>query len=454
MLTYIVGWEPQYEDVVNEPGRFFETAVTALHMEGSEYVSETPKDFYSSDFYASKLIEYLAERTESEKTKPFFAYLPFSAPHWPLQAPKESADKYRDMYDAGPEALRAQRLQRLKDLGLVSEDVTPHEIVTAAGEPCEWADMGEEERQLSARTMEVFAGMVDRMDENIGRVIDYLHETGEYDNTYIYFMSDNGAEGASYEARDIIGPHVVEHIQKYYDNSLGNIGRYNSFVWYGSRWAQAATAPSRLYKMFSTEGGCRVPLVLKPARNFNATGPPGGSKITDAFCTVMDIVPTISELAGVSHPSEYKGKSVAPVRGKSWKAYLDAHALGSIDGNMSIHSDDHVTGWEIAGSGALRRGHFKITYVPHPYGPQRWELFDIKEDPGETKDLSQTHPQMFQELLNLWTQYKNEVGVVGLAGELDLSQNNITDEFEDTGKWIRFLGKKNVPDQIKTQLPV
>ncbi|GES62465.1 arylsulfatase [Aspergillus terreus] len=451
------GWEPQYEDIINEPGRFFETAVTALHMEGSDYVSDLPESFYSSDFYATELIEYLEERTDAEKAKPFFAYLPFSAPHWPLQAPKESADKYRDFYTGGPDVLRAQRLQRLKDLGLVSRDIKPHDVVTAPGEPAAWTELSEDERARSARAMEVYAGMVDRMDHNIGRVLDYLRATGEYDNTYIYFMSDNGAEGASYEARDIIGPRVTEHIQKYYDNSLDNIGRYNSFVWYGSRWAQAATAPSRLYKMFSTEGGCRVPLVLKPAKRFVQDCSVRGSKsgaITDAFCTVMDVVPTILELAGLQHPSEYRGKPVAPVRGKSWKAYLDALALGRSDRNTSIHPEDHVTGWEIAGSGALRQGRFKITYVPHPHGPQRWELFDIIEDPGETTDLSGCRPEIFEKLLGLWTQYKEDVGVVGLAGEeLDLKGDNV-DEFQDTGKWIRFLGKKDIPEQVKAQMAV
>ena len=439
------GYEPQYESV-EEPPRFFETAVAALHMEDGGYVSKLPEGFYSSDFYATKMVDYLDGRSSAEEEKPFFAYLPFSAPHWPLMAPKESMDKYRGMYADGPGALRLRRLERLKDLGLVDRDVVPHKVVTGPGEPLEWEDMTEGERAKSARAMEAYAGMVDRMDENIGRVLDYLRATGEYDNTYIFFMSDNGAEGASYEARDLIRESVLGHIHKYYDNSLENIGRYNSFVWYGGRWAQAATAPSRLYKMFSTQGGCRVPLVVKPSTNPNRERDPGGNKVTDAFCTVMDIVPTLLEYAGLTHPPTYKGRAVAPVRGRSWKTFLDAYASETQGSQWDIHGEDHPTGFEVAGSGALRKGRYKITYVPLPHGPQRWELFDILQDPGETKDISEENPGVFQELLALWAKYKEEVGVVGLRGEVgDGSDNPVKDEFEDTGKWIRFIGKEDRP---------
>lgn len=411
--------------------------MTALHSENGEYVKEPlPEGFYSSDFYASKMIEYLEERSNEDKEKPFFAYLPFSAPHWPLQAPKASVDRYRGVYSDGPSALRLRRLARLKAMGLVPEDVVPHEVVASAGEPADWPDMTADERAKSARSMEVFAGMVDRMDENIGRVVEYLRRTGQYDNTYILFMSDNGAEGASYEALPIVGHCVVSHIQKYYDNSLDNIGRHDSFVWYGVRWAQAATAPSRLYKMFSTQGGCRVPLVVKPAGTCRAAG-----EVTDSFCTVMDVVPTILELAGVKHPGErYRGRKIQRIRGKSWVQWLDGVGRKGDWKLDEIHDADQVTGWEIAGSGALRKGLYKITFVPKPKGPQRWELFDIIADPGETNDISEQEPQVLGKMLALWDEYKKDVGVVGLAGEFQRGVPPV-DEFEDVGKWIRFMGK-------------
>lgn len=414
-----------------------------------------PKDFYSSDAYAGKMIQYLKERTDEQKKKPFFCYLPFSAPHWPLQAPKESMDKYRGVYDDGPEALRSKRLERLKKLGLVDANVKPHDLVSAPQESGDWSKMTPDEQAKSARSMEAYAGMVDRIDENVGRVLDYLKMTGEYDNTYIMFMSDNGAEGASYEADDVIRGDIMDHIHKYYDNSLENIGRYNSFVWYGNRWAQAATAPSRLYKQFSTQGGCRVPLVLKPAKTSSASNHNNKSQfhfgeITDAFCTGMDLVPTILEYAGLQHPSTYQGRPVERVRGKSWRPFLDS---ASESRNVyAIHGRDTVTGWELGGTAGLRRGQYKITFVPKPHGPQVWELFDIEKDPGETTDISKDHPNEFEQLLALWKEYQKDVGVVGLRGEYgDGSDNPLKDRFEDTGEWTRFIGKQSIPDEIREQ---
>ena len=459
-LTTLQGYEPRYDAPESEPPRFFDTAVSALHLEDSSYIPDTtlPEDFYSSDFYATKLLSYFESRTPEEKKKPFFAYLPFSAPHWPLQAPAESVAKYKDKYKDGPAALRLRRLEQLKSLGLIPENVIPHEVIGTTGtKPCSWDELSTAERAKSARSMEVYAGMVDRMDENIGRVVEHLKESGEYDNTFILFMSDNGAEGASYEAMPLLGEEVVSHINKYYNNSLENIGRKDSFVWYGSLWAQAATAPSRLYKMFSTQGGCRVPFVMKPAKGSSAADL--GGKITDAFCTVMDIVPTILELAGLKHPSHYNGREVAPLMGSSWVPYLSStQNLGASAAELKttqIHDDLQVTGWEICGSGAIRRGRYKITYVPFPKGPQRWELFDIVADAGETTDISIQHPELFQEMKDLWEIYKKDVGVVGLAEDFKglAAINENADEFEDSGKWIRYIGKEDVPSTAMGKIP-
>jgi arylsulfatase A-like enzyme len=270
----------------------------SLYTEDDQFVS-VDADFYSSDFYADTLLRYFRERTDAGD-RPFFAYLPFQAPHWPLQAPEETITKYRGRYDAGPDALREARLAALKRLGLCPPDVTAHPVV-ADGEP-EWSDMSAEERALSARSMEVYAAMVDRMDQNIGRVIDYLTETGELDNTMVIFMSDNGAEGAIVEAMPILGGVIAAEIERNWDNSLDNLGAPNSFIWYGPRWAQAATAPSRLYKAFTAEGGIRVVgFVTWP-------GFERQHQIGTAFTTVMDIAPTVLELAGVAHPgTDYQG---------------------------------------------------------------------------------------------------------------------------------------------------
>ncbi|KAK4234451.1 arylsulfatase [Achaetomium macrosporum] len=454
-------YEPQYSDPSTEPGKFFETATRALHVEDDKLLGRLPEGFYSSDAYADKLMSYLDNRTPAEREQPFFAYLPFSAPHWPLQAPKEVCDKYRGFYDDGPEALRQRRLARLKELGMVDPGVQPHPVVITDGKPENWDDLPQHIRKASSRAMEVYAGMVDRMDWNIGRVIEYLREAGEYDNTFVLFMSDNGAEGASYEAQPIVGDSIMAHVEKYYDNSLENIGRYNSFVWYGCRWAQAATAPSRLYKMHSTEGGCRVPLVVRPPVGMGvAPRGRGSGVITDAFCTVMDIVPTVLDMAQLQHPgTRYKGQEIAPLRGRSWTKFLSLVHDGDRRSEARMHDQGYVMGFEVAGSGALRRGDWKITFVPAPKGPQRWELFNIKEDPGEVSDLSQQYPELLEEMLELWEEYKKDVGVVGLAGEYEAAvqgdeRTTVVDELEDPYAWIKYIGRPEItPERLKGVIP-
>lgn len=140
---------------------------------------------------------------------------------------------------------------------MVRDDVKAHPVQADEVKP--WAEFSADEKKKSAVAMEVFAGMVENIDSNVDKVVEYLRSIDELDNTFVCFMSDNGAEGAAYEAYPMAQNGVMPHLQKYYDNSLDNLGNGNSFIWYGPRWAQAATAPSRLYKAYTTEGGVRFP---------------------------------------------------------------------------------------------------------------------------------------------------------------------------------------------------
>lgn len=373
-----------------------------LYTEDDQFVT-VGDDFYSSDSYTDTLLRYFRERPEDDE-KPFFAYLPFQAPHWPLQAPAELIANYRGRYDAGPDALREERLASLKRLGLCPHDVLPHPVV--ADDAPEWDDMTDEERAISARSMEVYAAMVDRMDQNIGRVIDYLTETGELDNTVVIFLSDNGAEGAIVEAMPILGGLIAEQIEQHCDHSLDNLGAPNTFIWYGPRWAQASTAPSRLYKAFTTEGGIRVVgFVTWPGFARQA-------EIGTTFATVMDIAPTVLELAGVTHPgTEYQSREVAPMRGASLVPYLSG-------GADAVHDTVTSTGWELFGGRAIRLGDWKALYLPPPYGSGDWQLYDLSDDPGEIDDLAASRPDKLAELLPLWDRYVDETGVILDPGSL------------------------------------
>lgn len=369
-----------------------------------------PKDlgegFYSSKAFADKLIEFLDDRSRENKTdkKPFFSYLAFSAPHWPLQAPESDIKRYSGVYNEGPEALRQSRLCSMKNLGLIPDNIVPHEV-NAFGKGIlskAWNELDEAQKRFSSRTMECYAGMVDNMDQQIGRVLDQLERENELENTVIMFMSDNGAEGLLLEALPLIHGNVHDHIAKYYDNSIENLGRKNSYIWYGPHWASAATAPSRLYKAFPTEGGIRVPMIFSyPPMTANRPG-----RIDHSFGTVMDIAPTILQMAGASHPgTNYKGREVAAMRGISWVSFLQGD-------EELIHGDDAVMGWELFGRMAIRKGDYKAIFIPQPFGKDVWELFNIRDDPGEVFDLASSQPERLSDMLSEWETYKNEVGVM------------------------------------------
>ena len=385
-----------------------------LYAEDDQFAAELPKGFYSSDYFTTRLLDFLQDDVQRDG-RPFFAYLPFSAPHWPLQAPQEDIAKYTNQYDQGPEKLREQRLEKLKQLGLVAADTTIHPVL--ARTPF-WESLTDEARQKSARIMEVYAAMVDRMDQNIGRVIEHLQNTGELNNTIVIFLSDNGAEGAQLEALPVFGGHLDEIIEKYYDNRLDNIGRANSYVWYGEHWAQAATAPSRLYKAHTSEGGIRtVSFIHYPAFQRQ-------QQISHEFLTVMDLLPTLLDYLNIQHPeTEYKGRQLVPLRGKSILPYLQNQ-------QAHIHAQDHITGWELFGQKALRKGDWKALFIPAPNGPNRWQLYNLQQDKGETQDLAKQHPEKLQELLQDWATYVKENGVIENVAQKRLLQNDQLEPFE------------------------
>ena len=363
--------------------------------------ADMPQDFYSTKTFTDKLLAYLDKRTATEREQPFFAYLAYTAPHWPLQAPQEVIRKYKGKYDQGPEALRWARLHALQRLGLVPQDVEPAPVTHMNTRP--WDELTDAEKMKSARAMETFAAMVDQIDYHLGRVFDYLRASGELDNTFVVFLSDNGAEGHILEAMPILkGVSITEVIAKHYDNSLDNIGNHNSCVWYGPRWASAATAPSRGFKHASSEGGIRCPCIVRYPQH------PQTSKgsVSHAFTTVMDLMPTMLDLAGVKHPApRYQGRDVVQMRGKSWIPLLSGTS-------SEIHdSDQDWTGWELFGCRAVRQGDWKALLMPAPRGTGEWQLYNLRLDPGEIHDQASNEPEVLHMLIQHYELYYQETGM-------------------------------------------
>ncbi|KAB2969460.1 arylsulfatase [Zoogloea sp.] len=362
----------------------------AVYRENGKAI-DIPRDgFYSSVAFTDKLLEYMKNGEDSGK--PFFAYLAFTAPHWPLHAPDEDIAKYEGRYKEGYDRLRKERLERMKKLGLVPADTPVYE-----GHPYwpRWDSLTPEQQASEARRMTVYAAMIDNMDRQIGRVLDYLKQKGELDNTFVFFMSDNGADGNS--VYDV--GRTREWIHKDMDNSTANIGKPGSFIEYGPGWAQVGSTPFKLYKSFMYEGGISVPAI--------AWGPGiGGGTIKREFAHVMDVAPTIYQIAGVTHPgTEYQGREVLPLRGKSMLPYLQGKAPG-------VRGKNDVVGWELGGRKALRKGDWKIVYANTPWGEGTWELYNIAKDRTESRNLATAQPAKLKELLADWKQYVAETGTL------------------------------------------
>jgi arylsulfatase A-like enzyme len=357
-----------------------------------------PKDFYSTEFFASKLIDYIdAGRRGPAEDKPFFAYLAFTAPHWPLQAPQALIDKYSGRYDVGYEVIRERRLQRMKELGLVPKDVVAYQ-----GNPAwpRWEQLSPEQRRHDAKRMAVYAAMVESMDQHIGRVLDHLAKTGELDNTVVIFMSDNGADGNTL-LDDGANRAWVERSR---DNRYANIGRPDSYIEYGPGWGQVSSTPLNQYKAYLYEGGITVPMIARLPAGLSERA---GGKPVHAPAHVTDIAPTLLQLAGVEHPgSSYKGREVVPLQGRS----MLAHLSGQSD---RVH-DEFRMGWELLGRRAMRKGDWKIVEANPPWGKGRWELFDLAKDRGETRDLAAQHPDKLRELVAEYERFAKANGIVEL----------------------------------------
>jgi len=362
------------------------------YTEDDQPVGKLPNDFYSTTTYTDRIIDSIAESATDDR--PFFAYLSYTAAHNPLHAPDQAIERYRGRYDAGWDAVAAARTQRLRELGLLSESQIPYprpEWVLG------WDELTAEQQAGRARDMEVYAGMIDYMDENIGRVLAHLRQIGEYDNTIIVFMSDNGPSKTAILDYLALGGEAAEFFGQF-DNSLENRGRPGSSTDIGPGWAFACATPLRLFKGYVAQGGIRVPLIVKPAGSVTA------ARRVDTPVHVMDLAPTFLELAGVRQPDEWQGAGVAQIQGRS--------LLGLFEGDTDPAWLERGLGWEAYGMDAYRRGNWKVLRLPSPYGNGEWQLYNLAEDPGEVQDLAAQHPGLVTELAMGWTTYAEANGVI------------------------------------------
>ncbi|MGI9262281.1 MAG: arylsulfatase, partial [Woeseiaceae bacterium] len=418
--TYMTGkWHLGYRDDNSPAARGFEHSFASLaggaghfdllpivgpgnapYREDRDIVDKLPEDFYSSRFFTRKMIDYIDSNRDDGR--PFFGYLAYTAVHWPLQAPAESIARFRGRYDDGYDALHARRVARLKELGLVSEALRPYPRLEE--EPA-WTDLTADQQKREARMMEIYAAMVSDIDTYVGELVTYLESIDELDNTFIVFMSDNGAEG--HPVGTSIGA-VARWLDECCDNSYENMGKRDSFLWYGASWARASVGPWRMFKGFTSEGGIRSPAFIHYPEL-------AGKQVNEATVTVKDVMPTVLDLVGADHPgSGYKGRQVVPMTGKSMLPMLRGDA-------QVTHAPDEAIGWELFGKTAIRQGDWKIVQEPDdafwtardPVAEAyQWRLFNLAEDPTELNDVSGLHPVKLQEMIRLWDEYEERNSVI------------------------------------------
>jgi arylsulfatase A-like enzyme len=364
------------------------------YARNGKILKELPKDFYSTKDYTDRMIEYIG--VHKDDGRPFFGYLAYTAPHNPLHVPKKYIAKYKGKYDMGWDALHETRLKRIKQLGLVPESTIAHprpEWIKA------WTALTDEKKKSRARDMEIYAAMIDYQDESIGRMFDYLKEIGQYENTLIIFFSDNGASKTGLEDYADLGVGEIADFIESFDNSLKNRGLPSSYASIGPGWAYAANTPFRLMKGYVAQGGIQVPCIMKmPGRTPNA-----GSRI-DAFTYVIDLMPTLLEVAGVEHPGSYRGREVLPMQGRSLLPLLK----GGPDAAFAVREQ----GFELYGMRAYRKGDWKALRLPKPYGNGEWQLYNLADDPSERDDLAARHPERVKGLAEAWNRYATENGIV------------------------------------------
>ncbi|MEM1326919.1 MAG: arylsulfatase [Bacteroidota bacterium] len=334
------------------------------------YVPYTPEseDFYTTDYFTNYGLEFLEDAKAHDQ--PFLLYLAYTAPHDPLMAWTEDIEKYEGIYDEGYTAIREARFERQRALGMVGKDAVLSEAAYA-----DWDTLDATSQQFEIDKMEVYAAMIDRMDQNIGRVLQKLESLDLEDNTLIIFVSDNGAS--------------AEVVNLSTDNDTATVGTMDRWVSLGSDWANVSNTPFRFYKNYSYEGGVRTPMIAYWKDHIEANA------ISDFPGHFIDLMPTFIELAQTEYP---KDTTLTPLRGESLVPAL-------LDGQQER---TQPLFWQWQAGSAVRKDNWKI--VRHGV-EGKWELYDLESDPDERENMATTFPNQVSQLDSLYQNwwFSNEV---------------------------------------------
>jgi arylsulfatase len=341
----------------------------------------TPGDnFYATDAYAGYAVKYIKDNKATGK--PFFLYMAFTAPHWPLNALPEDIAKYKGKFMAGWDKLREERFNRMKQLGIINSttQLSPRDKNVP-----DWNSLTEQEKQTWDDKMATYSAMIDRMDQNIGRIRQALKETGQDQNTVIMFLSDNGASSESIKGNGFTPEMIAANLKPASDPS--------SFTAYGFTGANVSNTPLTLFKHWVYEGGIATPFIVNyPAviKTHKKSEQPGH---------IVDLMATCLDLAGAQYPKTYHNNPIKPtegisllplIQGKTWKGH-------------------NALFFEHEGNRAVRQGNWKLV---SEYPANQWHLYNIVQDRSETNDLATQNPEKVKALTALYEQWANRIGVI------------------------------------------
>lgn len=404
----------KFYGMISGAGSYYDPRSLAL---GNEYVPPG-KDFYATTNFTDFAVKYIEEH---QSQNPYFLYVAYTAAHWPMHAPAGEVKKYKGYYDQGWDQIRQQRYKRLKETGIVDERWP---LTARDSSIMKWSN-DIPDRDWEIANMEVYAAMIDIMDQGIGKIIAALEAKGELDNTLIFFLQDNGACA---EELDWIGPQptheelkplppaqpqtkMIPYITR--DGKPVKImkdawpGPPEGYTAYGLNWANASNTPFREYKHWVHEGGIATPLIVHWPTHIK-----NGGELRRVPAHLIDIMATCVDAASAKYPSNYHKNSITPLEGKSLLPVFDRQSI-----------DDRAIFWEHEGNRAVRKGKWKLIskadkkdsfvwdHVAH-LSIENWELYDMLVDRTETHDIATSQPEIVKELSNLWTNWAEKTGAI------------------------------------------
>jgi len=361
-------------------------------VNGTKPVKDVPRDFYYTNAIGDTTVSYIKQF--SEKQDPFFMYVAFTAPHWPLQALKKDIKKYENAYKRGWNYIREQRYQKMIKLGIID----PERVMLSdfINEGKSWQN--NKDSIYDSKAMAVHAAMVDCLDQNIGKILSQLKASGNLDNTLIMFLSDNGA---SPERPEAYGPGFDRanktrdgHSISFSTNKDVLPGSQKTHMGIGPQWAHAINTPFRYWKATEYEGGVNTPFIVYWPQQIKEKG-----TFKNVPSHVIDLMATCLEVAGAQYPQTFLGKSISPTPGKSLVPVFNGKISGQLHDELF---------WEHNGAAALRQGDWKIVRLD---GKSNWELYNLSEDGSEIRNLSEKFPERVIKMKQKWNQLANKYNV-------------------------------------------